>query len=632
MDKSSPPRQMPLSYPLSAGALYQFLSSQRADRGLKIKHAYSAPVLKAREKSEPLSSEQREAWAFFLKEMHQRQTGTKEAEHASAQIESFLKSNAVRATAGALLGPVEALMKAEQAYIRQASSIVRRWLANEHTVQEIATATDDREAASGQTAQYKNALTFARQLLAKFPDFQHGEIDIELVRDRAYSLGCLLNDDEMQHLQKARVVIAKHAQQLADYIGPEVGLLIQLCMKAKGVSVEQYRTDAETKTLCSSIATALRARTDTEEYIVPTSPRSTAKGASLKASAPSITGHSGDTVHPGNGGRMPAPSSRTGGGMSSSMAATASHLPASPSGTSRSLPRSLTDGAHGGMVVERKEQPRAQLGHSATVVEGKSPLQSADFSPYRPQQPRQPSDSGDEETGLKRKTGHARNASHGATATDEPERKSKQEKRKLRRSMQYAAPPLEDADHGHKPKHAEKEKSSLASERPDRPFKEKRKAQKAQRLSQPVGMEMKALQQQSALNLTGKEKKGPGMDVTLNAMLAAQGDNALVEKWHALQSRLGDKLQEEGRAVVGRMLPHWHAMDLRRLDKTQFSSMVIASGMSRQDRAALITVRDALLADSLQGLQALAPAVFPELLALVIYSIDAHRNLPKATS
>ena len=632
MDKSSPSKEMSLAHPSSAGALYQFLSSQRADRGLKIKNPYSEPVLKTRDKSEPLSDEQRKAWGFHLNEMNQRQTGTDEAEHAKALIESFLKSDAARATAGTLLKPVEALMKAEQAYIRQASSIVRRWMANEHKVLEIATATDDRDASTRQTTQYRNALIFARQLLARFPDFQHGEIDIELVRDRAYSLGCLLNDDEMQHLQKARVVIAKHVQQLADYIGPEVGLLIQLCMKAKGASVEQYKTDVETKTLCSSIAAALRARTDTEEYIVPTSPRSAARGTNLKASAPSITGYSGDTVHLGNGGRMPAPSSRTGGGMSSSMAAAASHLPASPVGTSRSLPRSLTDGAPGAVVVELKGQQRAQLGHSATVVEGKSPLQSADFSPYRPQQPRQPSDRGDEETVLKRKTGHARNASHGVTATDEPEKKSKQEKRKLRRSMQYAAPPLEEAEQAHKPRHAEKEKSSLASEKPDRPFKEKRKAQKAQRLSQPVGMEMKALQQQSALNLTAKEKKGRGMDVTLNAMLAAQRDNAFAEKWHALQSKLGDKLQEEDRAIVGKMLPHWNAMDLRRLDKTQFSSMVIASGMSRQDRAALITVRDALLADSLQGLQAFAPAVFPELLALVIYSIDAHRNLPKATS
>src|SRR5690349_6774582 len=69
MDKSSPSKEMSLASPLSAGALYQFLSSQRADRGLKIKNAYTAPVLKTRDKAEPLSEEQRKAWTFYLKEI-----------------------------------------------------------------------------------------------------------------------------------------------------------------------------------------------------------------------------------------------------------------------------------------------------------------------------------------------------------------------------------------------------------------------------------------------------------------------------------------------------------------------------------------------------------------------------------
>jgi len=631
MDKSSPSKEMSLASPLSAGALYQFLSSQRADRGLKIKNAYTAPVLKTRDKAEPLSEEQRKAWTFYLKEIHQRQTGTEEAEKANAQIETFLKSHAARATAGTLLGPVKALMDAEQSYIRQASSIVRRWMANEHTVQEIATATDDREATAGQITQYKNALTFARQLLARFPDFQHGEIDVELVRDRAYSLGSVLSDNDMQHLQRARVVIAKHAQQLGDYIGPEVGLLIQLCMKAKGASVEHYRMDAETKTLCSSIATALRARTDTDEYIVPVSPRNTARRTELKASAPSITGYSADTSHLDNGSRMPAPSSRTGGEKSFRMADADPDLPTSPVATSRSLPRSLTDGASGAVVMELRGQQRAQLGHSATVTEGRSPPQVADFSPYR-QQSRQPSGRGNEEAVLKGKTGHARNASNAATTTDEPEKKSRQEKRKLRRSMQYGAPPLEDAGHGGKHRSAEKEKTSQATERLDRPFKEKRKAQKAQRLSQPVGMEMKALQQQLPLNPKTQEKKAAGMDVTRNAIYAALRNNAFDEKWHKLQGKLGGKLQDEGRAIVRKMLPYWNTIDMQNLDKPLFSSLVIASGMSRKDRVALVAVRDALLADSLQGPQALAANVFPELLTLLIYSVDAHRNLPKGTS
>jgi hypothetical protein len=154
MNKNSPSKEMSLAFPLSAGALHQFLSSQSTERGLKIKKAYTTkPVLTVREKSQPLSQKQRNAWAFHLKEIHQRQAGTDEAENADAQIESFLKSDAARATAGTLLGPVAALMKAEQVCIQKASSIVRRWMANEQNVQEIATSTDDKDASPVQAIQ-----------------------------------------------------------------------------------------------------------------------------------------------------------------------------------------------------------------------------------------------------------------------------------------------------------------------------------------------------------------------------------------------------------------------------------------------------------------------------------------------
>ncbi len=631
MDKSSPSKEMSLASPLSAGALYQFLSSQRPDRGLKIKHPYSAPVLKTREKPESLNEEQRKAWAFHLKEMYQRQTGTKEAEHASAQIESFLKSDAARATAGALLGPVAALMKAEQACIQKASSIVRRWMGNEQKVQEIAVATDERDAPSGQIMQYKNALTFARQMLAKLPDFQHGEIDIELFRDRAYSLGSVLSENDMQHLQKARVIIAKRSQQLADYIGPEVPLLIELCMSAKGANLEDYRAADTTKNLCFELANKLRARTDNDEYIVPLSPRNADKRTNLKTSVPSITGYSAATVQTGDDGHVTAPSSRTGSSASSQKLHAAVDLPTSPV-TSRSLPRSVTEGTSSALVMELKGQHKQQLAHSVTVAECTSTGQPRDYSPFRPLQPRQQSGATGNEADLTRRTGHGISASNPTTPTEDAVKKSGKEKRRLRHSMQYEAPPLEDANHGRKHRHAEKERSREGTEKPDRAYKEKRKAQKAQRRSQPEGMELKALQQQPVSALKNQMKKHNDINATLDAFFAARGDNAIPGKWDALQGKLGSPLPAEGRAVVNKMLPYWKGVDLQKLDKTIFSSLVLAAGMSRKDRIALKAVRDVLLADSLQGLQAVAAAVFPELLTLVIHSIDAHRSLPKATS
>lgn len=624
MDKNSPSKEMSLAFPVSAGALYQFLSSQTTERGLKIKNPYTTkPVLTVREKPQPLSQKQRDAWAFHLKEIHQRQAGTNEAENAAALIESFLKADAAKATAGTLLGPVAALMKAEQVCIQKSSSVVRRWMANEQKVQEIATSTGENDGSAMQALQYKNALTLARQILGKFPDVQHGEINVELIRDSAYTLGSLLSKEDIQLLHKALFIVVKRSQELTDYIGPEVPLLMNLCMLAKGVSVEEYRAAYETKDLCSKVAAVLRARTDNEEYIVPASPRN------LKASVPSVTGYPATIVQTGNGSRMPAPSSRTVSSVSSQATDTDMSLHTSPV-ANRSLPRSVTEGTSAALVVELKGQQRQQLTHSATVAGGASPQQAGDYSPYRPLQARQPSDPTEDKAAVTKRTGHARSASSTVTLTEEPVRRSNQEKRKLRRSMQYEAPPLEGADHDRKARHTEAGRDS--TKKPDREFKEKRKEQKAQRLSQPVGQELKALQQQPVPALKSERKIPADVSATLDAIFAARGDNTFDEKWNALQSRLGSQLHAEGRAVVNKMLPYWKGVNLNKLDKTIYSSMVLAAGMSRKDRIALIDVRDALLADSLRSPQAVASAVFPELLVLVIHSIDAQRNLPQVKS
>lgn len=632
MDKSSPSKEMSLAFPLSAGALYQFLSSQGADRGVKIKNAYtSKPVLTVREKPESLSQKQRDAWSFHLKEVHQRQVGSDEADQANAQIDHFLKSAVVKATAGTLLGPVEALMKAEQVCIQKSSSVVRRWMANEQKVQEIATRTDENDGYAVQAIQYKNALTLARQLLGKFPDFQHGEIDVELIRNTAFILGSLLSENDMQLLQKALFIIVKRAQELTDYVGPEVPPLINLCMLAKGVTVEEYRAKYETKDLCSKVADVLRARTDNEEYVVPPSPRNTVKSTNLKASAPSLTGYPATIVQASNGSRMPAPSSRTTSGVSPQTMHTDMSSPASRV-TNRSLPRSVTEDTSGALVAELKGQQRQQLTHSATVSGSAMPQQVGDYSPYRLPQARQQSGSTDDEAALTKRTDHAGSASSTATRKDGPVKKSNQEKRKLRRSMQYDAPPLEDADHGRKARHTGADGTRPGTRKPDREFKEKRMGQKAQRLSQPVGMELKALQQQPVSALKREMKIHTDGNSMLETILAARGDDTLDEKWNALQGRLGSQLHAEGRAVVNKMLRYWKGVNLHRLDKTLFSSLVLGAGMSRKDRTALIDVRDALLADSLRGPQAVAAAVFPELLMLVVHSIDAHRNLPKVKS
>jgi hypothetical protein len=642
MNKNSPSKEMSLAFPLSAGALHQFLSSQSTERGLKIKKAYTTkPVLTVREKSQPLSQKQRNAWAFHLKEIHQRQAGTDEAENADAQIESFLKSDAARATAGTLLGPVAALMKAEQVCIQKASSIVRRWMANEQNVQEIATSTDDKDASPVQAIQYKNALTLARQTLAKFPDFQHGEIDVELIRDSAYSIGSMLSKNEIQDLQKARLIIAKRSQQLADYIGPEVPPLIELCMCAKGFSLEEYRAAYATKDLCSQVAAALRARTDNEEYVVPPSPRNAEKGTNLKTSVPSIMGSSSGVVQAGrtmpeqessrgisrqtgNDSRMTGPSPRTSSGAALQTVHTDTTSSASR-GTSRPLIRSVTEGTPAALVVELKSQQRQQLAHSVTVAASTSPQQAGEYSPYRPLQAREKSDTTQDEPALKKRAGHVRSASNTATQTEEPVKKSSQEKRKLHRSMQYTAPPFLDSPDTPNATDKEDRHAPASVKAKEREYKARRAAQKEQRLSQPSVQEMKALRQSSPSRK--QEKASEEVHATGPARLTPQYNNALMKKWASLDGKLGPQFDPKARDAVKRLLPFCHSLDLDQLDKAALLNIVTTAELSRKDRDALIQARDVLLADSLKGTQAVAANVFPELLALLVFAIDALRAL-----
>lgn len=625
MDKNSPSKQLLLASPLSAGALYQFLSSQTAERGLKIKNPYTTkPVLTVREKSQPLSQKQRDAWAFHLKEIHQRQAGSDEAENADAQIESFLKSDASRATAGTLLGPVGALMKAEQVCIQKASSIVRRWMANEQKVQEIATWTDEKDASPVQATQYKNALTLARHKLGKFPDFQHGEINIELIRDSAHSLGSMLSENEIQDLQKARLIIAMRSQQLADYIGPEVPLLIELCMRAKGASLEEYRAAYETKDLCSKVAAALRARTDNEEYAVPPSPRNAEKRTNLKTSVPSITGHSAAIVQTGNGSHMAGLSPGANSGAASQTMHTDMSLPASPA-SNRSLLRSVTEGTSAALVVELKVQQRQQLAHSITVTGSTSPQQAGDYSPYRPLQARQKPDMTQDEPDLTKRTGHARSASSTATRTEEPEKKSRQEKRKLHRSMQYTAPPFADFPEAPEATDKEDQRAAASAKVEGLEYKTRKAAQKAQRLSQPSVQEMKALQESA--HSKRQEKGREGLHTTEPASLTSQYNKALMKKWASLDGKLGPRFDPKARDAVNRLLPFCRELDLNQLDKAALLNVVTTAELSRKDRDALIQARDVLLADSLKGTEAVAANVFPELLSLLVFAIDALRGL-----
>lgn len=607
MNKDAVKSEISLASPLSPSALFQFLSAQQGESGLKIREPFTKPVLKVRPKSQPISDEQRKAWAFHLGEMHQRQVGSAEAEKARASIDSLMKKEALKASVRTFMEPVVELMAAEQARLGKASSCVRRWLANERLVQELVTTTDDKNALPTKILDEKNALAFACRTLEKFKDSENGEIDLNGIRDQAYGIGHALTQDDLKQLHLARFLLLAHKDKLSDYIGPELPLLIELCIYAVGRTEEDYRTDAYAKSLCLNITKVLCARTDNEAYPIPQSPRTVAHRTGPHATLPVFAdasdsntssartvpekGRADDILQrTGNDSSMTERSPEAARSLASSQGQPSPVSPYSPRARVPGLgERLLTAPASAAVMVEMQDRQRQKLTHSSTVNDSARARQDQD--------------------------GHQHKSLNN-------------EKRKLRRSMQYDAPPLEDADDDRIAREAQEPGEGM--KKPNREFKERRKAQKTQRLSQPVGKELKALQQQPAASLKSQMEAGMDVNAAQQAIPDARVDNPLADKWDALESRLGSRFHAEGRAVVNKLLPHWKGVNLTKLDKTVFSSLVLTAGMSRKDRIALIDLRDALLADSLKGPQSVAAAVFPELLALVIHSIDAQRNLSKA--
>ena len=158
-----------------------------------------------------------------------------------------------------------------------------------------------------------------------------------------------------------------------------------------------------------------------------------------------------------------------------------------------------------------------------------------------------------------------------------------------------------------------------------REYKMRRAAQEKQRLSQPSVQELKALRKSSSSRK--QEKASEELHTVGAASLAPQYNTALMKKWAVLNKKLGTQFDPKASDAVNRLLPFCHGLDLNQLDKAALSNVVEAAGLSRKDREALIQARNVLLVDSQKGTQAVAAAVFPELLALLVFTIDAHRAL-----
>jgi hypothetical protein len=171
-------RSLPFDPPNSAAALHQFLSQFPSDRGVKLKGAFTAPVIKVRTgKAQKLDSASRAAWSFHLLNMQERLVGTKHDQSARDAIESLLKKDDLKISVDNLLSTLERLMPAEQARLAGANSYVKRWLANEKTVLQLAVPHDPSGECQEKENQERDALLTATPILLKFSNCENGDID-----------------------------------------------------------------------------------------------------------------------------------------------------------------------------------------------------------------------------------------------------------------------------------------------------------------------------------------------------------------------------------------------------------------------------------------------------------------------
>ena len=111
----------------------------------------------------------------------------------------------LKISVGILLNTLQHLMLAEQARLAGANSYVKRWLANEKTVLQLAVPHDPGNEFQKKENRERDALLTATTVLLKFSNCENGDIDGNKVRDEAYAIGHRLTKEELDALGSARI-------------------------------------------------------------------------------------------------------------------------------------------------------------------------------------------------------------------------------------------------------------------------------------------------------------------------------------------------------------------------------------------------------------------------------------------
>nr|WP_314622969.1 hypothetical protein [uncultured Noviherbaspirillum sp.] len=611
-------RSLPFDPPNSAAALHQFLSQYPNDAGVKLEGAFVAPVIKVR-KLEPkkLDAQGREAWSFYLLNMQQRLAGTEHAQIARDAVVSLLKTEPLKLSVGKLLGPLKYLMDAEQERLSSANSFVKRWVAKEKLVLQIAVPHDGGEASSKKEIREREAVLTACSVLSRFSKGEDGDIDTARIRDEAYAIGRDLTREEVDALGLARFILLSKLDVLAGCIGPEVPLLISLCATASGKTESEFRADESTKRDVHNIMQALKARSDIDEYHTPTPPGTVAERKVRRLSMPvfaapettaSTTSNANTTSTASNTPRrltpekewavtdsappvksLPSTPRRELSGASQGGQSTPSSSSSSTSGISathgRSDGRALNMGA---AMVELKARQKIETGVTgddavATPGPNSPPVTPRSMS-------REPS-----------LASSGMSTSSNAGSTRSPKTPSGRKR-------------LDDASRA--------DAIRQKSDGDDSLLRQPRRAKPPKRRVKSMESRSPDASDQLALDAARTAAR------TLNAdLLKALTDTAVYKKWEAAEQQLHADLSPEASRAVGRLISYSHKVSLEQGEEQASLDRVIKMLRPQVKEArAFVMVRNMLLAESRGETGTKAASAFPELLSLLVFAIDAERK------
>jgi hypothetical protein len=640
-------RSIPLEAPYTAAALHRFLSDHPKDAGVKIEGAFRAPLLKVRKDGPTkLDENGRAAWGYYLRYLHQRLVGTEQADRAAEEIDALLKKEPLKLSVGALLVPLDALMKAEQARLASANSLVKRWLANEKGVQDIAIGHGRDDETKEKLGREKAALETACKFLARFSDCKDGEIDTNRILDEAYEIGHQLSKEDIDSLAIARQILMGKKTELSAFIGPETASFLDLCISASGKDKKDFRSDTHTKTVVAVIATAMKARTDTDEYLIPASPRTIASRTNVRASIPEFT--AANTATPDRASRRasdkeeerreasatpprktpPATPKRGSPDDESSLARghSASEL-VSPSGARRNAPALTTASHPSGMSATVRElqglqRPALRKVITSPVEQGSttnmavpplaslassSPDTTAMATPDKPRQLRRSS--------MRSRTPSSEDSRSGQASAIVSETGS--EKKPGKESRRKRGLEKESASSGASRQRSQGEEVSTVRTRMPHSARSKHSSMPTPGGLDPDNAEsvQHALAELKAAATAAKaDRQRPRMDTPL------------FKKWEAAEKELQSVLTLETSHAMRRILSFCHEVSLNPGEELASMQRVVRAARPRsKEIAALVAVRDTLLAESRQQASSKVSASFPELLSLLVFLMDADR-------